>query len=181
MIVFESVRKSIVDFVKSLMESWGDEKLRENVITTAENEMSTVILGEMEEETFLLTADVGIRGLKIALDYAESIEKKLKDNVSVYQIPHHGGRHNVSTSILNQLIGAVVEEGETIEKKAIVCSGKNSDHPLQMVVNAFRRRGLEVYNASGFTINYRKNISSREGWKSTKALEFNKNVEEWND
>lgn len=179
--IFDSIRGAIVEFLKNLIESWDDEKLKEDVETTAENEMSTIILGEMEEESFLLTGDAGIRGLKVALDYADTILKDIKDNVTIYQIPHHGGRHNVSTSILNRLIGNIVEEGNTTSKKAFVCSGKNSDHPLQMVVNAFVRRGVKVYNASGKTINHRNKISSREGWSSTKTLEFNKNVEDWDD
>ena len=36
------------------------------------------------------------------------------------QIPHHGGRHNVSPSILDRLIGEIVDEDETIGKTAFV-------------------------------------------------------------
>lgn len=46
--------------MKNLIESWQDEKLREDVETTSENEMSVVVLGKMDEENFLLTGDAGI-------------------------------------------------------------------------------------------------------------------------
>lgn len=180
-VINKSVTKSIFEYVKNLLETWKSEKLREDVKTTAENEMSIVILGEMDEENFLLTADAGIRGLKLALDYADSIFKSLKDNVNIYQIPHHGGRHNISPSLLNRLIGEIVSEGEVKDKAAFVCSGKNSNHPLQMVVNAFIRRGVKVYNASGYTIHHHNNMPLREGWSASSTLNFSTMVEEWDN
>ena len=50
-----AVRKivnGLVQYVKNLIESWQDEKLREDVETTSENEMSVVVLGKMDEENF---------------------------------------------------------------------------------------------------------------------------------
>lgn len=147
--VVGKIVKTICECVRNLIESWNDEKLRENMSTSAENEMSVVILGEMDEESFLLTGDVGIRGLDKAIEYSESIGKAIIDNVKFLQIPHHGGRYNVSPSILNRMIGEIVDEGESINKTAFVSASKNSDHPLQMVVNAFIRRGVRVYKTKG--------------------------------
>lgn len=172
---------SFVQYVRDLIESWKDEKLRENVETTAENEMSVVILGKMSEENFLLTGDAGIRALDSAIVYAEENNEAIKDTVKFLQIPHHGGRHNVSPSVLDRLIGEIVEEDETINKTAFVSVAKESDHPLQMVVNAFIRRGVKVYKTTGNIIHHHKNMPTRDGWSTLTGLSFDKKVEEWDN
>ena len=113
--------------------------MRENVSTTAENEMSVVSYGEMDDN-FLLTGDAGIRALDKSITYSEEIGKSIKDTVNFIQVPHHGGRHNVSPSILNRLLGEIVEEENYTGNVAFVSVANDSDQPLQMVVNAFTRR-----------------------------------------
>ncbi len=175
----KSVFKKIYNYVKNLLESWTNEKLREDVETSPENEMSIVILGNMEEENFLLTGDAGIRGLDLAITYSKKIEMPIIDNVKFFQIPHHGGRHNISPSILNRMIGEIVKEGTTIGKIAVASVGKNSDHPLQMVVNAFIRRGVIVYRNNGNIIRHSINMPDREGWIYISKLNFDSYVEDW--
>ena len=51
----------------------------------------------------------------------------------------------MSPSLLNRLLGPIVADGERTKRMAIVSVGKNSDHPRKMVVNAFLRRGVPVY------------------------------------
>lgn len=171
--------KAVYEYVMSLLESWSDEKLKDNVTTSAENEMSVVVLGNMDEEDFLLTGDAGLRGLDMAINYSEEISNPIIDTVKFLQIPHHGGRHNVGPSILNRLVGNIVEEGETINKTAFVSAGKNSDHPLQIVVNAFTRRGVKVYKTDGHIIHHHKNMPERDGWTTIKKIDFKPEVEEW--
>ena len=49
-----------------------------------------------------------------------------------------------------------------------------------MVVNAFRRRGLKVYNASGSTIRHHKgNMPTRTGWAPATDIDFKPDVEDW--
>ena len=181
--VHESAARKIVNelvqYVKNLIESWTAEKLREDVETTSENEMSVVVLGKMDEENFLLTGDAGIRALDKAISYADEKDETIKDTVKFLQIPHHGGRHNVSPSILDRLIGEIVDEDETIGKTAFVSVAKDSDHPLQMVVNAFTRRGVKVYKTEGNIIHHHKNMPAREGWSALEKLNFEEKVEEW--
>ena len=172
--------RGVVQYVKSLIETWYSENLRENVSTSAENEMSVVIYGEIDDN-FLLTGDAGIRALDKSITYSEIIGKAIKDNVMFIQIPHHGGRHNVSTTILNRLIGNVVMEGTTTGKTAFVSAAFESDHPLQVVVNAFVRRGVSVYKTTGNIIYHYKDMPARTGWTTLTALDFEKNVEEWED
>lgn len=167
------------EYIKSLIETWKNEELKEGVITIAENEMSVILLGQMVEENIIFTGDGGIRALGAAIDYSESIGVSLKDTVKFMQVPHHGGRHNVSPSILNSLIGEIVEEGEESKKVAFVSVAKDSDHPRQMVVNAFTRRGVKVYKTNGNIIHHQKNMPDREGWTTLEKMEFSSNVEEW--
>ena len=68
--VTESIIKRVFSYVKSLLESWKTEELKEDVSTSAENEMSVVLLGEMNEENFLLTGDAGIRALDLSLQFS---------------------------------------------------------------------------------------------------------------
>ena len=167
--------------IRSFWESWSDENLKETVTTSEENEMSIILLGDMQEEKFLLTGDAGIRALEIAISHASSMGTSMVDDISFYQIPHHGGRHNVAPSILNSLVGSILPEGERINKTAFVSAGKNSDHPLQMVVNAFIRRGVSVYTTNGQTIRHSRNMPDRSGWSKLSRLEFSNQVESWSD
>lgn len=176
---FAKFAQTIFQYVRNLIETWTNEKLRENVSTSAENEMSVIILGEMDEENFLLTGDAGVRALDSAITYSEEIGKPIIDTVKFIQIPHHGGRHNVSPSILNRLIGEIVEEGSSSNKTAFVSAAKDSGHPLQMVVNAFTRRGVKVYKTTGNIIWHHRNMPTRSGWVTLKKLEFEEKVEEW--
>ncbi len=68
-----------------------------------------------------------------------------------------------------------------IGKTAFVSVAKDSDHPLQMVVNAFRRRGVSVYKTEGNIINHSVHMPSRVGWSSLKSLDFEERVEAWDD
>ena len=161
--------------IKTLIESWNDEKLKEGESTSAENETSTIVLGDMGDEKFLLVGDAGIRALGKALNYSSNILKvNIANDVKLMQIPHHGGKHNISPSILNK-----ITNGFSNGKSAIVSVAEDSDHPRQIVVNAYIRRGVSVVATRGKIICHNHNMPQRVGWSSAKVEEFNKNVETW--
>lgn len=172
--------EKIANAIKSAFESWTNELLREDVSTTAENEMCVVVYAQMDEETFLLTGDAGIRALRAAIDYSKTVGIIMTE-IKVHQIPHHGSRHNVSPSILNELVGPKVAEDYTPTKTAIVSVSKGSDHPRKMVVNAYIRRGLEVFEARDKILRHYKGMPERDGWTSANKLPFNEQVEDWDD
>lgn len=168
--------------VFSLAETWMQEELREDVRTTAENESSIVLLATIDGSRFLLTADAGIRALEKAIDYADSIGVSTKTDISFFQIPHHGGRHNISPSILNRLLGNVLPENTSTNRTALASVAKNSDHPCRMVTNAFIRRGVRPYSSDdGATINYHCGDMPTRNWTSMESVPFTDNVEEWED
>lgn len=180
----ESLFSRVKQYIKSLIESWTTEYLRDDVVTSAENEMSVVCLGGDYDEKnyFLLTGDAGIRALSNAISLTEENGFSIKNKVNFLQIPHHGGRHNVSSSLLNKLIGCIVQEGSIPTKTAFCSVGKNSDHPLQMVENAFIRRGVKVYKTNGGIICHHVGIQfNRVGWGPAIQEDFSSNVEEWED
>ena len=168
--------------LKDAFESWTDELIREDVETSAENESSIILLGDMGEEKFLLTGDGGIRALTAAADYAERQNICNLTEINVHQIPHHGGRHNVSPSILNRILGNIVPEGKYTNKIAIVSVAVDSDHPKKMVTNAYIRRGLKVYEARSKILRHHHGaLPERKGWNSATPLKFNKQVEDWDN
>lgn len=79
---------------------------------------------------------------------------EIKKDIKIYQIPYHGGRHNVSTTLLDRMLGEKVKQGTTNNKFAYVMAGKDSDHPKKVVTNAYIRRGLKIYEAKGKTIHH---------------------------
>lgn len=175
----ESVVQKMFAAVRKIVEKWSSDTLRDDVSTTAENEASIVVLGDMVSEKFLLTGDAGIRALGAAADYAESFGIDLK-TVSAHQIPHHGGRHNVSAKILNRIVGSIVSEDSEPSKTAFVSIGKDSDHPKGMVTNAYIRRGVKVYEARQSTIHHHKGeMPEREGWTSAIKTNFSAEVDDW--
>jgi len=130
---------------------------------------------------FVLTGDAGIRALDRAIKYMKSIGENPVLDISFYQIPHHGGRHNISPSILNKLIGEKVDNGVSRNKVAFVSVAQDSDHPLKMVTNAYIRRGVATYKTNGNVICHSNGKMPDRGWSSLSAIEFSDYVEEWDN
>ena len=178
--VSESFISKIKTTIRMALESWSNELIREDVKTSAENEMSIVVWGDMEKDKLILMGDAGLRGINKAIDYAETLGIDVKE-ANFLQIPHHGGRHNVSPSLLNRLIGNIKKDNETPTKTAFVSVGKNSEHPKKMVVNAFIRRGVKVFEARTSTKRHYSNMPEREGWSSAISNQFSNEVEDWDN
>jgi len=173
------IRKFIEAAVTMIADIWGKDSIREGESTTAENETSIVIHGNMGDNgAFLLTGDAGVRALSASSDYAENQGTDLH-SVNFHQIPHHGGRHNVSPSTLNRIIGNIVEENSKSVKTAFVSIGKNSDHPKKMVVNAYIRRGVKVFEARTSPKWHHHGTPDREDYSPATSLSFSSQVESW--
>ena len=102
-------------------------------------------------------------------------------SIKFVQISPHGSRHNVSTSVLDRLLGSrLPTKPEKYEKVAFVSAGKDSTtHPRKMVVNAFLRRGVNVIATQGKPKRHYRGMPDREGWVSATALGFSDKVESW--
>lgn len=179
--VFSRIINAAKKITLKIFESWDIETLREEVSTSAENESSVVIRGIIDGSGFLLSGDAGIRALNNALDYMELLgENPIKD-ISFYQIPHHGSRHNISPSLLNRMVGKKVKDGTIGKKMAYASVAENSDHPLKMVTNAYIRRGVKVYKTNGNSLRYHIGDMPDRNWSAVKQEEFSNYVEEWDE
>jgi len=173
-------KQKIIEVTKAMMaDTWGRDSIREGEVTTAENETSIVVHGDMDDKgAFLLTGDAGNLALKAAADYASEKGIDLL-SVKFHQIPHHGGRHNVSSSILNSLIGGIVSKGTVSTKTAFVSVGKNSEHPRKMVVNAYIRRGVNVFEVRASSKWHHCGTPNRDGYNPATSIPFSSQVESW--
>lgn len=179
--LFGRIANAVKAYIVNKFEDWDIETLRENEETSAENETSVVLRGLVEGDGFLLTGDAGIRALNKAIDYMEQIGEDVISEISFYQIPHHGGRHNVSPSLLDRMVGQRVKKGATRNKTAYASVAEGSDHPLKMVTNAYIRRGVSTYETYGNTICHHCGQMPKRGWTQLKMIEFADYVEEWDD
>lgn len=144
--------ESVKDFALNILETWDIETLRESETTSAENETSVILRGKVDGSGFILTGDAGIGSLNRAIDYMEKIGENIVEDISFYKVPHHGGRHNVSPSVLNRMLGEKIEKGSSRNKVAFASVAQNSSHPLKMVTNAYIRRGVTIYKTNGNVI-----------------------------
>ena len=167
--------------VLDLLETWDNETLREGEHTSAENETSVVMRGIVDGSGFFLTGDAGIRALTNAIDYMDSIGEDILNDISFFQIPHHGGRHNVSPSVLDRMLGEKVPKGVVTNKDAIASAAKDSDHPLKMVTNAFIRRGVRTYKTAGNVICHHDGEMPKRYWGPLTEIEYSDYVEKWSD
>lgn len=178
--IFSALNTAVKTMAKWLKGIWGTDAIREGENTTPDNESSIILrVCPPNEKPFLFVGDAGCKGLTAALDLADT--KKIPLNTCDFlQVPHHGGRHNVSPSVLNRLIGAMVEEGTKPTKTAFVSVCKDSDHPRKCVVNAFLNRGCSVFATRGQSKHhFRGDVPTREGWIAATAEPFSERVESW--
>lgn len=130
-------------------ETWEHERLRNGGITSASNETSVVLYGATEHGPVLLTADTGNWGLQWAAGELERLGLPL-GQFNLVQIPHHGSRRNVGPAALDRLLGPKLARGSIQSAHAVVSApADDTAHPRRIVLNAFQRRGFNVYGTQG--------------------------------
>jgi len=169
------------EMLAGVAESWGIETLREDVSTSAENESSAVLVGEIGERKILLTGDAGIEALGVTASYAEARGISLPQTVKFIQVPHHGSRNNVSPSILDRLIGprSYSPLSETSLTAFVSAAKESKTHPRKAVVNGFLRRRAEVIATKGQSIRHHFKMGPRDNWGAVQSLPFYQEVESW--
>jgi len=124
--------------------SWGAESFSPEGVSPA-NEMSVVQFARIAGEKILLTADAGREALTEAIAFAPYAGLDLP-GISRFQVPHHGSRRNVSTALLDQLLGVRLPSQVFIPTFTAVISAAKADpdHPRRAVVRAMWHRGAKV-------------------------------------
>lgn len=179
--LFEAAKKAASSAVAWITEHWGIESLRDDVQTSAENESSVILFGQLLEKGILLTGDAGIRALDATAAYVESKNVSLPEILHFLQVSHHGSRNNVSSNVLDRIVGPrkASDDGATTKTAYVSASKGSSTHPRRVVVNAFIRRGAKVVETKGQSKRYYHNMPPRDGWGPVTPLQFSSQVESW--
>jgi hypothetical protein len=172
-IVEESFLKTAVDSIARaatavanlVRAAWGEEFFPASG-TSSENEMSVVQYASVNGKRILLTGDTGRDGLTEAADYLESRGVTLP-GIWCFQVPHHGGRHNVSTEVLDRWLGPTLPVMPNTTTWNGVCSSAKADthHPKMAVKRAFMHRGAHWSETEGKTVCVPSGIS-RPDWSA---------------
>ncbi|MHA2727458.1 ComEC/Rec2 family competence protein [Vibrio campbellii] len=164
--------EGVINLIKAL---WGKDNLSEDVTTSPLNSTSVITLINYDGRSLLFTGDAGVE----ALQKAESMYRDYVKELKLMQIPHHGSRRNISSSILDTYVGEPKPKGSEMNMSAIASAAKKSDkHPRACVTNAFIHRGVKTVATKGSTICYRHNMPARDGWTTTKCIEYKEEFEE---
>jgi beta-lactamase superfamily II metal-dependent hydrolase len=156
-------------------ETWEHERLRDGGITSASNETSVVLYGATANGPLLLTADAGNSALHWAADELEQRGLPVRQ-FDFVQIPHHGSRRNVGPTALDRLLGPRLPRYSVLSGRAVVSApADDAAHPRRIVMNAFQRRGFNVYGTQGKDIIY----PARPGLMPVPPKQFYTSVEEY--
>lgn len=149
--IFESTRTFSTEVKKTVVEdmSFDTENLADTDIpTSAENDMSLIMLLTVANSKVLLTGDAGTQGLFKAIMYCIEQDISLLD-LDVFDVPHHGSRKNLSKGILKYI---------RAKYSVISCSVQGEPkHPSPIVTNGLIRRNMSPYVTQGRMLNYRSN------------------------
>ncbi|ENZ7192891.1 ComEC/Rec2 family competence protein [Klebsiella variicola] len=174
--LFESTFSRVKDITTSLRE-WGFENFTsEN--TSPENNNSVIQFATLKNQRVILTGDAGVEALGLALNNVPQGEKPLVD---IFQVPHHGSRRNLSSELLDSIIGdkfATKREAEAAGRlTTVISAGKNdANHPRKAVVRALYHRGAKIFDTKkgGF----HKGTSTRDNWKDATLLTYPSEIED---
>lgn len=159
--------KAAATYITSL---WGEEYFPPGP-TSRENEMSVVQAAILNEKSILLTGDAGREALQEVIDYAPSVGLALP-GINYFQVPHHGGRHNVSTEILDQIVGPRLPQKPSQYTWNAVCSSAKADedHPRKAVIRAILHRGGHFSATEGR--NVRIGVGIERGWTPIPQIDY---------
>lgn len=171
---FKMVFEAASELVKR---TWGEEYFPPEG-TSNENEMSVVQFGFINNRRILLTGDVGRNGLNEAADYVAGLGYQLP-GAWCFQVPHHGGRHNVNTEVLDRWLGPVLKPRPDTTTWNGVCSSAKADvhHPKKSIIRAIIHRGGHFSSTEGRSL-YLSDGISRAGYSSVSQADYPEEQEE---
>ena len=171
-LTLEKVAAKVISFVKAL---WGEEVFSPQE-TSPENEMSVVQFALLTDKKILLTGDAGRSALAETATFLNGIGIRLP-GIDRIQVPHHGSRRNVSTEVLDMLLGERLEEKPDNTSSGftaiISASEDDKDHPRNSVIRAFYHRGARsVTSTEKNGLRTSMNAPKREGWVTATPIPY---------
>jgi beta-lactamase superfamily II metal-dependent hydrolase len=144
--ILGNVLSTVAPIIKYVTRGWGSEKFSPDE-TSSENEMSVVQYAFLNGHRVLLTGDAGRGGMTEAAYYAPQVGLQLP-GIYRFQVPHHGGRRNISTAILDRWLGPPlvnrVQRGAERFTAMISAAKEDPKHPRKAVMRAMHHRGAFV-------------------------------------
>ena len=174
---FAEFVRSAGRLVQRLAAGWGRDELDEEDTTSAKNNSSVITEIIADGRKLLFTGDAGVTALQLTEPY---LQASADVPLSLFQVPHHGSKRNLSPTVLNNLIGRSVVEGETRDVSAIISCAKhgNPKHPSAKVINALIHRGASVTPTYGRTICHKHGVEFRPGWSAVDGESYKWTYEE---
>lgn len=163
---------------KTITSIWGEDDLPTEDETSAKNNSSVITQIITDERRLLFTGDAGITALEQAADQLDSCINPAE--LRFMQIPHHGSRRNISSNVLNRIIGEPLSNGESRDITAFASTAKDGEpkHPRKAVMNAFTHRGVKAIATRGSNKCSRYNSPAREGWVTAEAEPYHYEYQE---
>jgi hypothetical protein len=152
--------------VRLVKAAWGVEIFSDES-TSAENEMSIVQYAGLCGRRIVLTGDAGRDAMTEAADFAP-LAGLFLPGVDRFQVPHHGSRRNMSTTLMDRWLGERLQappaRGEEGFSAIISAAEKDPDHPRKAVIRACIHRGASVVTTENTNVRTSYNAPDREGW-----------------
>lgn len=174
---------SLEKIKRLISEVWHQDELAEpeDGAVSARNNSSVVLFAELGDNHFIFTGDAGVIALNQAADYAIAKNYNIAQQAHFVQIPHHGSKRNVGPSVLDRIIGPIVQQGFQNGKTAFISAAAdgNPKHPSSRVTNALNRRGVTVTATRGANHCFRSlDVPTRPGWDAIIPVAFLNSFEE---
>lgn len=171
--LFAKALKSAANLVKAV---WAHEYFPV-AGTSSENEMSVVQYANICEKRILLTGDTGRDGLTEAAAYAPNVGLNLP-GLWMFQVPHHGGRHNINTEVLDVWLGERLPTPASTYSFNALCSSAKADehHPKKSVIRAIHHRGGHFAATEGQNLCLAHGIN--RGWSAVPQWPYPEEHEE---
>jgi hypothetical protein len=172
--MFKEAWRAVANMVKA---AWSHEFFPVEG-TSSENEMSVVQYGLIAGKKILLTGDTGRDGLTEAAAYAPYVGLQLP-GLWMFQVPHHGGRRNVNTEVLDTWLGERLASANESTTFHAMCSSAKADehHPKKSVIRAIHHRGGHFAATEGKSLCLSSGIS-RDGWNAVPQHPYPEEQEE---
>jgi beta-lactamase superfamily II metal-dependent hydrolase len=169
--------RAAVRFIKA---GWGSEKFSPEE-TSVENEMSVIQYGILSGHRILLTGDAGRDAMTEAAHIAPYVGITLP-GIDRFQAPHHGGRRNLSTAILDHWLGPRLAQplpaGQTRFVAMISAAKEDQEHPRKAVVRALIHRGAFVATTENGPFRVSGGVAPNRGWSSMQPASYPDEQEE---
>lgn len=158
--ILAGLMQAAAPIIRLIKAGWGSEKFSPEP-TSVENEMSVIQYANLCGDKILLTGDAGRDGLLEAAQYA--VRNGLAVPVNKFQVPHHGGRHNLSSDLLDFWVGPklsqMLPKGQEKFEAAISAADEDKAHPRKVVLRALRHRGGFVLTTEDRPVIIQRNSS----------------------